>query len=392
VIPLSSPLLIINARVVTPTGIIERGWLASSNHRIESVGSGAPPALWVDHEVIDANGRTALPGFIDVHVHGGDGVDCMDADAAALDRMASFFARHGVTGFLPTTWTAGADAIHRALQAIASAQGPRPDGATILGAHLEGPYLNLDRAGAQDRAQIRRASRDEALSFLNHGVVRLVALAPEFPENWWLIEECVRRGITVSAAHTAATYEDILQAVALGLSHATHTFNAMGTLHHRTPGTVGAVLSCDSIMCELIADNIHVHPAAQRILFASKGPDRVILITDAVRGAGLPAGTVYTQDGRSVRVRDGASYLSDGTIAGSGLTMDRALFNFSEATGYPIETLWPATSLNAARSIGLSDRTGSLEAGKDADIVLIDAEGAVSLTVALGSIVFRNEI
>jgi N-acetylglucosamine-6-phosphate deacetylase len=389
---MNTPLLLANARIVTPSGIIESGWLLSRENRIAEIGSGVPPALADTQTVIDADGLTALPGFIDLHVHGGDGADCMDGITDALDHMARFFARHGVTGFLPTTWTAPAGAIRRALATIAAHQGPRPDGATILGAHLEGPYLNPARAGAQDPNQIRRAARQEALAFLEYGVVRLVALAPEYDENRWLIEECARRGIAVSAAHTAATYDDIVHATTLGLSHATHTFNAMGTLHHREPGTVGAVLSHDRIACELIADNIHVHPAAQRILFAAKGLHRVILITDAVRGAGLDDGAAYEQDGRRVVVRNGASYLPDGTLSGSGLTMDRALHNFSQAIGQPVEALWPTASLNAARSIGLSHRTGSLEVGKDADIVLVDAASSVHLTVALGQIIHRKDI
>jgi N-acetylglucosamine-6-phosphate deacetylase len=389
-------LLIANARIVTLSGVIDRGWLSVREGRIAALAPGDPPRAEAPSPagalVIDAAGLVALPGFIDVHVHGGDGAECMDGDAAALDRMARFFARHGVTAFLPTTWTAPADAIHRALAAIATAVGPRPDGATILGAHLEGPYLNPARAGAQDPAQIRRAARDEALTFLEHGVVRLLALAPEYEENRWLIEECVRRGVTVSAAHTAATYDDIIGAADLGLAQATHTFNAMGTLHHRDPGAVGAVLADLRIVCELIADNVHVHPAVQRILLAAKGVHGVILITDAVRGAGLPDGTVYEHDGRRIVVQNGASYLPDGTLAGSGLTMDQALRNLSLATGQPIEALWPAASLNAARSASVAERKGSLEAGKDADIVLIDATAKVHLTVAEGRVVHRQDL
>ena len=386
------PLLIVNARIVTPSGIVERGWLASRDDCIESMGSDAPPAGIDAGTIVDAGGLIALPGFIDVHVHGGDGADSMDADAEGLSRMARFFARHGVTAFLATTWTAPAAAIHRALATIAANIGPRPDGATLLGAHLEGPYLNSARAGAQDPRQIRRATRDEALAFLEHGVIRLVALAPEYEENRWLIEECVRRGITVSAAHTAATHNDVLQAADLGLSQATHTFNAMGALHHREPGAVGAVLADDRIACELIADNIHVHPAVQRILIEAKGVRRVILITDAVRGAGLPDGTTYHQDSREIVVRGGASVLPDGTLAGSGLTMDRALRNLMAATGQPIEALWPTTSLNAAAAIRVADRKGSLEVGKDADVVLVDASVNVRLTVAQGTIVHRQNL
>ncbi len=390
---MNPPLLITNARILTPDGAIERGWLLSREDRIAALGRGDPPTSADAHTpTIDAGGLIALPGFIDVHVHGGDGAECMDADAAALDRMARFFAVHGVTAFLATTWTAPSTAIHRALASVAANVGPRPDGATILGAHLEGPYLNPTRAGAQDPHQIRRATRDEALAFLEHGVIRLLALAPEFEEHRWLIEACVRRGITVSAAHTAATYDDIARAAGLGLTQATHTFNAMGTLHHREPGTVGAVLLDDRISCEVIADNVHVHPAALRILVAAKGVRGVILITDAVRGAGLPDGTAYEQDGRRIVVRDGISYLPDRTLAGSGLTMDRALHNLSQATGQPLDALWPTASLNAAQSLGIARRKGSLEVGKDADIVLVDASVHARLTVAQGRIVYRQNL
>ena len=188
----------------------------------------------------------------------------MDASADALRTMAQFYAQHGVTSFLATTWTDSRPRIQAALEAIAAAQGRQPNGATLLGAHIEGPYLNPERCGAQSTTYIRRADRDEALAFLDTGVVRLMALAPEFPENHWLIRECVRRGITVSAAHTAATYEQMRAAVAMGLTQATHTGNAMTGLHHREPGTLGAVLTLPEINAELIADNIHVHPAVMR--------------------------------------------------------------------------------------------------------------------------------
>jgi len=218
-------------------------------------------------------------------------------------------------------------------------------------------------------------------------VIRQVALAPEFEENHWLIEACAARGITVTAAHTAATYEQMRHAVSLGLSQATHTYNAMTGLHHREPGTLGAVMALPEICAELIADNIHVHPAAMRILVAVKGRDGVMLITDAMRGAGMPDGE-YEIDERTVFVRDGAVLLPDGTLAGSTLTMERALRNVIEATGQPLDTLWPCASLNAARQLGLAHRKGSLEIGKDADLVLLDDALNVRMTFAEGRIVY----
>jgi N-acetylglucosamine-6-phosphate deacetylase len=220
-------------------------------------------------------------------------------------------------------------------------------------------------------------------------VIRLVTVAPEIADNHWFMRECVRRGITVSAGHTAATYEQMKEAVALGVTHATHTYNAMVGLGHRDPGTVGAVLTMPEINCELIADNIHVHPAPMQILFAAKGPDRVVLITDAVRGAGLGDGE-YMIDQRQVIVKDGAVRLPDGTLAGSTLTLNRGLYNLMRATGQPLTALWQTSSLNAARAIHVADRKGSLEVGKDADLVLVDEQINVYMTVVEGQIVYRQ--
>lgn len=383
-------ILIQNARVVTPTGTWERGWILCRDRKIDRLGPGDAP-IFDSVEIIDARGMTLLPGFIDVHVHGGVGYDTMDATTEGLRNMAQFYARHGVTSFLATTWTDTRERIQSALAAIALAQGQQPSGATLLGAHLEGPYLNQARSGAQNVAYIRRAWRDEALMFLDMNVIRLLALAPEFEENRWLIRECSRRGVTISAAHTAATFEEMSEAVALGLSQATHTFNAMTGLHHREPGTLGAAMALPEIACELIADNIHVHPAAMKILWRVKGRDRVILITDSIRGAGMPDGE-YRIDERLIFVKEGSAVLPDGTLAGSILTMDKALYNFMRATGEPIDNVWRASSLNAARAIHVSARKGSLEAGKDADVVLVDGQVNVFLTIAEGRIVYRKDI
>ncbi len=385
----TTPLLIENAHVYTPAGDWSPGWLLADAGRIVQLGRGPTP-LAGGVRRINAAGQALLPGFIDLHVHGAIGHEAMDASAEGLRAMARFYARHGVTGFLPTTWTATGTAILAALRCIAANLGPVPEGAAILGAHVEGPYLNPVRCGAQDASLIRRADLDEARQFLDTGVVRLLALAPEFEENLALLDACVQRGVTVSAAHTDATYEQVQAAVARGLRHATHTFNAMRPFGHREPGTVGAVLALPEVACELIADNIHVHPAAIKILVDAKGPAGVMLITDAVRVAGLPEGD-HQLDNRRVTVRDGAVRLPDGALAGSTLTMDRALRNVLAATGRPLREVWPMTSRNAARAIGLADSKGSLEVGKDADLVLLDAEGQVRATIVAGEVVYAAE-
>lgn len=385
---MADSLLFTNAELMTPDAHIPRGWLLTQEGKIAGFGWGDAPEN-LNAAQIDAAGKILLPGFIDVHVHGGAGSEAMDGTHESLVAMAQFYAQHGVTSFLPTTWTEAGDVIQKALEEIAAAQGQQPNGATILGAHIEGPYLNPERCGAQSTTHIRQAASDEALAFLDTGCVKLIALAPEYAENHWLIRECVRRGITVSAAHTAATYVQMRAAVAMGVTQTTHTGNAMTGLHHREPGTLGAALTLRQLNCELICDNIHIHPAVQDVIYRCKGADHVILITDAVRGAGQPDGE-YSIDERTVTIKDGIVRLPDGTLAGSTLTMERGLRNFLAATGEPLANVWQTSSLNAARAIGVSAQKGSLEVGKDADLVLVDSDINVQMTVAEGRVVYQN--
>ncbi len=383
-------LLFRGARLFGPVDEWQPGWLLTEGRRIRWLGPGEPPQFpegFITRRV-DAEGLCLLPGFVDLHVHGAMGWEVMDGAAEGLRAMARFYARHGVTAFLPTTWTASDAAAGAALEAVASVMGPVPGGAAVVGAHLEGPYLNPAKTGAQDSSLIRRAGPAEAREYLDSGLVRLITLAPEYPENLWLVEECTRRGVAVSAGHTEAGLEELKEAVARGLRHVTHCFNAMLPLGHRDLGTVGAALALPELNVELIADNIHVHPEAQKILVQVKGPERVILVTDAIRGAGMPDGE-YPIDTRTITIQKGEARLPDGTLAGSVLTMERALRNVVAATGRPLRECWPMSSLNAAREIGLSASKGSLEAGKDADLVLLDADFNVAMTVAAGEIVYE---
>jgi N-acetylglucosamine-6-phosphate deacetylase len=384
-------MLVTGARVLTPGGEWPRGWIAVEGRRIAAMGQGRPPERRrAAAEVLDASGLVVLPGFVDLHVHGAVGADVMDADPEGLRRMARFYAGHGVTAWLPTTMTASGRDLERALEAVGEVLGPVDRGATVLGAHLEGPYLSRARCGAQDRSLIRVAERAEATRLLDSGIVRLLALAPEVEGNRWLIGEAAARGVTVSAGHTDATYDQALRAVADGVRHVTHAFNAMRPLGHREPGVLGAALTMPELACELVADNVHVHPAAMRLLLTAKGADGVVLITDAVRATGLSDGAYQVGDRPAIHM-DGAIRLADGTLAGSVLTLDRALHNLQSATGRPLAELWAATSRNAARAIGVHDAKGSLEPGKDADLVLLDPELRVVATVAEGVLVHGGD-
>ncbi|MEI7989530.1 MAG: N-acetylglucosamine-6-phosphate deacetylase [Chloroflexota bacterium] len=366
------------------------GWLVVEGAKINLMGGGTPPDFpsGTFERILDARGSILLPGFIDIHVHGAMGQEAMDATPDALRKMAQFYAQHGVTGFLPSTWTAIGEATHKVIDVVKRMMGRVEKGASILGVHLEGPYLNPSRCGAQDVNLIRPAEEKELARFFDSDIVKLFALAPEFPENMSIIQECVRRGIVASVGHSAATYDQVGAAVKLGLRHATHTFNAMTAFGHRELGTVGAVMAYDEITCELICDNIHVHPGAQKILVDVKTPNGVVLVTDAIRGAGLPDGE-HPIDNRVITVKDGVARLPDGTIAGSILTMERALKNVMAATGRPLHEIWQMSSLNSARQIGISAHKGSLEVDKDADLVLLDTDFNVKLTVVEGEIVFE---
>ena len=357
------------------------------NGKILSIGNDLPEDL-EPGSVLDGRSFAVLPGFIDLHTHGALGFEMIGITPEELQEVTLFYAKHGVTAFLATPWTAPRKEINDAIEVTRSVMG-KEKGARILGVHLEGPFLNPVFCGAQDKSLIRPAGREEALEYLDTGLVKLIALAPEIAENQWLIDECVRRNITVAAGHTNATYAEIKNAVAHGVRQVTHCFNAMRPLNHREPGVVGAAFDLNKIKCELIADNIHVNPVVMKLLLTIKSPEGVILITDSISATGMPDGD-YTFEGMPVTVKDGAVRLADGTLAGSTLTMDCAFANFVKATGRSIPELIPCGSLNAARAIHMDDHKGVLAPGWDADLILVDQNLHVKLTMVEGNVVYRE--
>lgn len=339
---------------------------------------------------LDAQGCTILPGFIDVHVHGGAGFDTMDASVEALTTMARFFAQHGVTTFLPTTMTVPHPAILQAITAVARQLTEALDGARIIGVHVEGPYISPKFPGAQPAIYIRQPNLDEFDALVAAGPVRMITLAPEEPGAAGLIAAALQHNVVAVLGHTNATYAECETAFAAGVTQATHTYNAMSALHHRYPGTLGAVLSNDAIYAQLIADTIHVHPAAIKILARCKGVQRTVLITDAIRATGLADGK-YDLGGQMVTVQGATCTLADGTLAGSVLTMERALANFMAATGLSLAEAWPTTSRTPAASLGLDGVTGSIVPGYWADLVLLDDALQVVATIVAGRIVYLRD-
>ncbi len=347
--------------------------------------------IHLDGQFLDGRGCKLLPGFIDAHIHGGGGADVMDATADSLEAICRFVAQHGVTGFYATTVTAShADTLAAVANVARFADEARQTGARILGVHLEGPYISPQFPGAQNPAFARPPSIQEFEELLAVGPVRMITLAPEEAGAGALIEKALAAGVRVALGHTAATFEQTSAAVDAGASQATHTYNAMTGLHHRQPGAVGAVLSDDRVYAQLIADGIHVHPTAMRILGRCKGPARTLLISDAIRAAGMGSGR-YDMGGLSVIVEDGACRLEDGTLAGSVLTLDVALRNFLTATGWSLAEAWPVTSLSQAQMMGVDNEVGRIEVGLRADLTLLDAEAQVVATIVGGQLAYLRD-
>ena len=373
-----SGLLIRVGKLITPLETLENMEMEVEEGRIVSV---RPPSG--RRADIDASDRIAAPGYVDIHVHGGAGFDAMDGSYDAIAGLAKHLARHGVTSFLAATLTAPWDEIRAALSSVREAMQRGTAGAECLGAHLEGPFINPKNKGAQVAEYVREPSVEEIERELGDliNVIRIATVAPEMPGGIELIRHLTERGITVSLGHTDATFADAQAGIEAGARNLTHTFNAMRGLHHREPGAIGAVLSDDRTRAELIWDNLHVHPAAAALVIRAKGPEGVALISDAMRAAGLPDGT-YTLGAHTVHVRSGEARLADGTIAGSTLTLDRAVRNaasrFAAADAIRMATETPA------RAAGLDGRKGRLAPGFDADIIFLTPDLVVDRILLRG--------
>lgn len=342
-------------------------------------------------QVISAPDLILIPGLIDVHIHGGEGRHFHKEDADGLDQLMRVVASWGTTGVLPTLGAMMAADLTAAVGRLRDLAGRPTGGARFLGIHLEGPYFNPEKKGAQYAEAIRLPDRSETerLLELADGLVKLMTLAPEMPGAEGVLKALQAAGAVASAGHTEATWETLEWAIPLGVRHATHTGNAMTSMHHRQPGTLGAVLARDEINCELIADGVHIHPAVMKVIWRAKGTDRTVLVSDATAAAGLPDG-VYNQGHRSVIIADGKATLEDGTLAGSCSPLMQGVKNMVQLCGASLTEAVTMASINPARSIGSDQFTGSIATGKDADLVLIDKHFVPRLTMVRGAVLFQT--
>ena len=370
-----------NGRFAARTGLV-----LCYDARITRIVPAAEFSAAADDTVIDAAGAYVAPGFVNVHIHGADGADTMDEDAEALGKIAAFQARTGVTSFLPTTMTCAYDAVEHALARIRQAMTEEPHGARILGAHMEGPFISPAKKGAQDEQYILPPTFEKITPYAD--VIKIITVAPEMIAEDDFIESCRTHGIIVSLGHTAADYETARAAIARGATHITHLCNAMTGLNHRQPGVLGAALDSDA-NCELITDNVHVHPAMQRIIYAAKRGAHIIPITDSMRACGLSDG-ISELGGQKVYVNGTRATLADGTIAGSVLRMNDGLRILRENLDASIPAVVEMATRTPAKELNVYDKLGSLSVGKYADIVIFDEDFRIRRTIVGGVDIFHQ--
>ncbi len=359
--------------------------LIVSDGRVKQLMPAEDVAVQPGDRRLAADGRFIMPGFVDLHCHGSDGFDVMDASAAALQGLCDFVARQGVTSFLGTTMADSRQRIDAALDALRDFVN-RPQ-SPLIGVHLEGPYLNAAFRGSQPAQHLRAPQPEEYMPWLDSGLIKLLTLAPELDGGGELIRAAIERGITVSQGHSGASYEDTREFIAAGLRQVTHTFNGMAGIHHRQPGSFVAASEHPAVNMEIIPDGVHVHPAVIRLLLRLVGAERVLAITDAMRAAGLADGEFGMGD-VAVVVQDGIARDRFGSLAGSTLTMSQALRNLMRFCDLSLAEALPMLTRAPARAIGMYPRKGSLHAGADADIVIWDEQKGVQATLIGGEPVY----
>ncbi len=375
---------LINAKLLLENEISEGKVLLLSDKIEGIVGENEIPD---GAEIIDCEGGYITPGFIDLHIHGYLGKDVCDATAQSIRTIAGGIVENGVTGFLPTTMTVDMSVIKGALNACREVKNSGEYyGSQILGVHAEGPFISASKKGAQDERFILKPDADFVKA--NADIIKIITLAPEEDKDFLEIKRMAdETDVVVSMGHTSADYKTAMDSTENGVKHATHLFNAMTPMTHRAPGVVGAALNSD-VSCELIVDTYHVDPALYEMVYKMKGR-KLCFITDCLPAGGLPEGE-YTLGGAKIIYKDNLCKLEDGTIAGSVLKLNKGVWNVYTNTSIPLWECVNCATLNPAKAIGVADKKGSIEVGKDADIVILDNEFNVKKTLIGGVLRYES--
>ena len=386
--PTMSTTLIHARRALTPAGEIADAGILIRDGVIEALGPREGMSVPADSTEVSAKDKTALPGFVDVHIHGAGGHDVMEATPEAMQAVTKTVARHGTTSIVATTVTASADEICRSCEGIAKYIGTQRESgdarAEVLGIHFEGPFLSEIRRGVHPAEWLRLPSAELLERFLAAagGNARILTIAPELLGAIPCIDAARKAGMVVAMGHTDATYEQARAAIAHGATHAVHVYNAMRPFSHRDSGVIGAVLTTPNVTAELIADGVHVEEAAMRLLLQAKSAECVILVSDGISATGMPDGK-YVLGQFEVTVSAGVCRNSEGKLAGSTLTLDRALRNVV-GLGKSFEDAARMLTLNPAGLLGVEFKKGALRVGADADVLLMDEELQLSQVFVRG--------
>jgi N-acetylglucosamine-6-phosphate deacetylase len=391
----ANQILLKGIHVYSEEKIIENGFIKIKDQKIFEVGTIEILENVDDFEIVELPSHfKAVPGFIDVHIHGVNGADTMDATKEAIDTMVTALPKEGTTSFLATTMTQESEQIQKALINAGEYIETQPSRGTaeILGIHLEGPFVNAKMAGAQPVNYIidPDLAKFKKWQTLSKGNIKLVTIAPERPGGLEMIRYLKANGIIASIGHTAATYDEVSEAINAGANHVTHLYNQMRGLHHREPGVVGAAFLRDELIAEIIVDGVHVRPEMVKLAFKQKQSEGLILITDSMRAKCLKNGK-YDLGGQEVTVKEGKAVLEDGTLAGSILKLGHAVKSIIAYTGCSLEETIEMASVNPAKQLNIFERKGSIAAGKDADIVILDDNLEVFMTFCRGDIAFKRE-
>ena len=372
-----------NVRIVTQTQVVTGGSVLVREGRVAHVGAGACPA---GARVIDGHGQLLIPGMIDVHIHGARGHDMMDGTRRSIEEVSRACGATGCTAFLVTSVSSTLEALLRMINRVHEVVGQEP-GARIAGIHTEGPYLNVSRKGMQNQAFLRHPSLTEMQQVLDHAgpLLKMVTLAPELPGGLALTRALASQGVIVALAHSDATYDQANAAFREGASHVTHCFNGMRPIHHREPGLIVAAFEHPQVSLQAIVDDVHLHPAMVRLMHRVKGPERMVLITDALQAMGMGDG-VYAFGGHQVTVQGGVARLEDGTLASSTITMNQALRKTTEL-GIALTDSVRMAATTPADLLGLPHK-GRIAIGADADLVLLDSGFQVIWTLIGGELVY----
>lgn len=376
--------IITNVNVQLPNQILPSATVWIAEGKIQRIESREPEGAEHDGERIDGEGLRLIPGMIDVHIHGANGYDMMDGTAISIQEVSRACAASGCTSFLATSVSSTMEDLLNMIRSVKSVIG-QEQGARIAGIHLEGPYLNPKRKGMQNEKYLRHPDLDEMeLIFQEAGsLIKMVTIAPELPGGMELISFLKQKEVVIAVAHSDATYEEAKLAFAAGASHVTHCFNGMRPIHHRDPGLVVAAFEEPHVSLQAIVDHVHLHPAIVRLMHRIKGPEGMVLITDALQAMGLGDGT-YLFGGHQVTVTEGIARLADGTLASSTVTMNEAL-RLTVDSGISMTDAVHMASTSPARILGMPNK-GKIEAGYDADLVLLDERYQVQWAMIEGKV------